>query len=137
LIHVVAHGVKAPATVAFMWWCCCGGVPLPVLSSWQTIPPRVAIMAFSAVFEGAISPPCPAIKQVTCWWYPLARGTAPLLTLIWATMFLKEQTQWGGIFGIALIALGLYVINLLNRAWLEPLRNSIGPPTPAHYRPCI
>src|SRR6185503_9904132 len=43
---------------------------------------------------------------------------------------LNEHTQWGGVIGIAVIALGLYVINLPKLgAWLEPLRelNRPGP----------
>lgn len=137
-IHVVAHVAlkRTRDRVAFTWWVLLWGCVLftPVLVfNWQTIPPLGwAIMAFSAVFEAGYFAAIAQAYQTgdLSVVYPLARGTAPLLTLIWATVFLKEQTQWGGIFGIALIALGLYVVNLPRLgAWLEPLRelNRLGP----------
>lgn len=137
-IHVVAHVAlkRTRDRVAFTWWVLWWGCVLfaPVLVfRWQTIPPLGwAIMAFSAVFEAGYFAAIAQAYQTgdLSVVYPLARGTAPLLTLIWATLFLQEQTQWGGVFGIALIALGLYVINLPKLgAWLEPLRelNRPGP----------
>ncbi len=137
-IHVVAHVAlkRTRDRVAFTWWILLWGCVLfaPVLAlKWQTIPPvGWAIMAFSAVFEAGYFAAIAQAYQTgdLSVVYPLARGTAPLLTLIWATAFLKEQTQWGGVIGIALIALGLYVVNLPKLgAWLEPLRelNRPGP----------
>jgi len=55
--------------------------------------------------------------------YPLARGTAPALLLAWAMLLLGERPPLGGVGGIALIVLGLYVVNLPRLgAWLEPLQ---------------
>ena len=55
--------------------------------------------------------------------YPLARGTAPVLLLVWATLFLAERLRIGGILGVIAIAAGLYLINLPRfGAWREPVR---------------
>ncbi|MBM4464856.1 MAG: hypothetical protein FJ014_04715 [Chloroflexi bacterium] len=43
--------------------------------------------------------------------YPLARGSAPLFIVLWATLFLREQLTTLGLMGILLIAAGLYFIN--------------------------
>lgn len=62
--------------------------------------------------------------------YPLARGSAPDLLLVWSFLLLGERPTVGGIVGILLIAVGLYAIGLPNlRAWRELLRalRQIGP----------
>ena len=63
--------------------------------------------------------------------YPLARGTAPLFLLLWTTLFLADHITLGGAGGIALIAAGLYIVNLQRLgAWLEPLRSLVQQPAP-------
>jgi drug/metabolite transporter (DMT)-like permease len=55
--------------------------------------------------------------------YPLARGSAPLFIVLWATLFLREQLTTLGLMGILLIAGGLYLINA--HSWQDlwkPLR---------------
>ncbi len=42
--------------------------------------------------------------------YPVARGAAPALVVIWAALFLREIPSIGGFIGIALIVIGLAVI---------------------------
>jgi len=42
--------------------------------------------------------------------YPMARGTAPALLVLWAALFLGEKPSPGGSIGIALIILGIVVI---------------------------
>lgn len=42
--------------------------------------------------------------------YPVARGAAPALVVIWAALFLREIPTTGGLFGILLIILGLVII---------------------------
>jgi drug/metabolite transporter (DMT)-like permease len=42
--------------------------------------------------------------------YPLARGTAPLLLVIWSTLFLGEPPRPAGLLGILLLAVGLIVV---------------------------
>lgn len=44
--------------------------------------------------------------------YPVARGAAPALVVIWAALFLLEIPTAGGLIGIALIILGLVVIGV-------------------------
>ena len=121
---------------AFVWWLVLWGGVLfaPVLLfDWRTLPPLGwAVMAFSAIFEAGYFAAIAQAYQTgdLSVVYPLARGTAPLLTLIWSVLFLGESPRLGGIVGIALIALGLYVINLPKLgAWREPLRelNRPGP----------
>ncbi len=49
--------------------------------------------------------------------YPVARGAAPALVVIWAALFLREIPTTGGLIGIALIVVGLIIIgatSLLN-----------------------
>ncbi len=42
--------------------------------------------------------------------YPVARGAAPALVLVWAAIFLSEVPSAGGFVGIALIVAGLAII---------------------------
>jgi drug/metabolite transporter (DMT)-like permease len=42
--------------------------------------------------------------------YPMARGTAPVLLVFWATLFLGEHPRPTGLVGIALLVLGLVVV---------------------------
>jgi drug/metabolite transporter (DMT)-like permease len=42
--------------------------------------------------------------------YPIARGTAPALVLIWAGLFLGEKPSIGGFAGIFLVVCGLVII---------------------------
>ena len=47
--------------------------------------------------------------------YPMARGTAPALLAVWATLFLGERPTLLGGIGIALLVLGLVVVG--GKAW--------------------
>lgn len=52
--------------------------------------------------------------------YPLARGTAPLLILVWGLLLLRERPSPGGVSGIGLIIVGLCILNLPSfRAWRD------------------
>jgi drug/metabolite transporter (DMT)-like permease len=42
--------------------------------------------------------------------YPLARGAAPVLLVLWATLFLGEHPRPTGLLGIAVVVLGLIVV---------------------------
>jgi len=42
--------------------------------------------------------------------YPLARGTAPMLLVIWSTLFLGEPPRPAGLLGILLLAVGLIIV---------------------------
>jgi drug/metabolite transporter (DMT)-like permease len=130
-LHVVTHvSLKLSRDrAAFVWWILLwAGVlflPIPLLL-WTPIP-RVGWgwMAFSAVFEAgyfaaiALAYRGADLSVV----YPLARGTAPVLLLLWSVIFLKETLTPGGVFGILLVTFGLYVVNLPRfGAWREPWR---------------
>ncbi len=42
--------------------------------------------------------------------YPLSRGSAPALLLLWAALFLGERPAWGGLFGLVLLLSGLSLV---------------------------
>jgi drug/metabolite transporter (DMT)-like permease len=44
--------------------------------------------------------------------YPLARGSAPLFVLMFASLFLGEQVRWTGMLGIVLVVAGIYTLHL-------------------------
>ncbi len=55
--------------------------------------------------------------------YPIARGAAPALVVIWAAIFLREIPTAGGLFGILLIVVGMIIIgstSLLNNHENKP-----------------
>ncbi len=131
-IHVVAHVVlrRAVNRTAVLWWVMLWGEVLffPVLfTNWQTIPLAAwGLMALSAVFEVGyyygIARAYGTGDEISII-YPLARGTAPVLLLVWVTLLLREVARPGGALGVVIIALGLYLINLPRLgAWREPLR---------------
>jgi drug/metabolite transporter (DMT)-like permease len=47
--------------------------------------------------------------------YPLARGAAPALLVVWAALFLGEPPRPGGLAGLTLLVLGLVVVG--SAAW--------------------
>lgn len=42
--------------------------------------------------------------------YPIARGAAPALLVVWTTIFLQERLTTGGYIGLAMITIGMMVI---------------------------
>ena len=130
-IHVIAHVAlkKTHNREAFVWWLLVWGCILfsPVLFFWRPFPIEVwGIMFLSAIFEAlyfvAIANAYKTGDLSIV--YPLARGLAPMLLLIWAITILNETPSLSGIAGVAAIAVGLYVINLPRLgAWLEPIRS--------------
>ncbi len=55
--------------------------------------------------------------------YPIARGAAPALLVLWAAIFLREQLTVGGYIGLAMITGGMIVIGattLLNNKSAKP-----------------
>ncbi len=44
--------------------------------------------------------------------YPLARGSAPLFVLMFASLFLREQVRWTGMLGIGFVVAGIYTLHL-------------------------
>jgi drug/metabolite transporter (DMT)-like permease len=54
--------------------------------------------------------------------YPIARGSAPLFIAAWAGLFLFERPTAGGVCGILIIVVAIYLINLTSlSAWKRPL----------------
>jgi drug/metabolite transporter (DMT)-like permease len=47
--------------------------------------------------------------------YPLARGAAPALLVVWAALFLAERPRPGGLAGLTLLVLGLVIVG--SAAW--------------------
>ncbi len=138
VIHVVAHVAlkRAQNRTAFVWWMLAWGVLLysPVLLlAHPAIPPAIwAILAISAMLEVFYFLSIARAYRLgdLSLVYPLARGTAPLFLLLWTTLFLSDRLSAGGVGGIALIAAGLYIINLPRLgAWLGPLR-ALAQPAP-------
>jgi drug/metabolite transporter (DMT)-like permease len=131
VVHVVAHIAlkRAHDRTAFVWWMLVwGGVlftPIVFIIPLRVPPLAWAIMALSAVFEALYFA---LIAQAyrhgdLSLVYPLARGTAPLFLLLWSALFLAERPSLGGVGGVAVIAVGLYLINLPRlSAWREPVR---------------
>ena len=54
--------------------------------------------------------------------YPLARGAAPALLTVWATVFLGEHPHPGGLAGLALLIGGLIVVG--STRWWERRRTA-------------
>lgn len=130
-LHVVTHvALKGSRDrPAFVWWMLLwAGVlflPIPLLVRGPVPAAGWGWMAFSAVFEAgyfaaiALAYRGADLSLV----YPLARGTAPVLLLLWSLLFLGESLTAGGVAGILLITAGLYAVNLPRLGqWLEPLR---------------
>lgn len=130
-LHVVTHVAlkRSRDRSGFVWWMLLwAGVlflPIPFLVRASIPAAGWGWMAFSAIFEAgyfasiALAYRGADLSLV----YPLARGTAPVLLMIWSLVFLGESLTPGGIAGILLITAGLYAVNLPRPGqWLEPLR---------------
>lgn len=137
-LHVVQHVAlkKARDRTAFVWWLWlwAGVLFSPVLVlCWERVPATAwAILAVSAAFEALYYLAIARAYRTgdLSLVYPLARGTAPVLILVWTALLLRERPSPGGLTGIALIAVGLAVINLPRLgAWRECWR-SLGQPAP-------
>jgi drug/metabolite transporter (DMT)-like permease len=131
MVHVVAHVAlkRARDRAAFVWWMLVwGGVlfaPVLVLGHPSVPAAAWAIMAVSGACEVLYFLAIARAYRLgdLSLVYPLARGTAPLFLLLWTTLFLADHITPGGVAGIAVIAIGLYLINLPGLgAWLQPLR---------------
>jgi multidrug transporter EmrE-like cation transporter len=131
VIHVVAHvGLKrAQSRTAFAWlllvWGALFFAPLlaverPAWPAWIW-----AVLAASALCEAvyflAIARAYETGDLAVV--YPLARGTAPLWLLAWSRLLLGESLAWGGVGGVLVIALGLYLVSLPRLGvWAAPLQ---------------
>ncbi|MFO0624136.1 MAG: DMT family transporter [Polyangiales bacterium] len=135
-LHVVLHVLlkRARDRTSFVWWMWFWAslffLPVP-LRYWQAIPASTwGLLVVSALFEALyyVSITRAYKEGDLSVVYPLARGTAPLFILLWSVLFLRERVSLGGVLGIAIVALGLYAINLPRlSAWKNAWR-SFGQP---------
>lgn len=137
-LHVVIHVALKMARdrAAFVWWmllwACLMFSPIPFFLAPSFPAPGWAALLLSSLFEAAyfVSIARAYRGSDLSIVYPLARGTAPMLLLIWSVAILREPVRLGGAAGIGSIALGLYIVNLPRLgAWGEPLR-ALGRPGP-------
>ncbi|MEW6567302.1 MAG: DMT family transporter [Chloroflexota bacterium] len=137
-MHVVVHiSLKlARDRASFVWWMLLWAMVLfsPILLIFRQPIPLLGlgVIVLSSIFEAsyflAIAKAYRGADLSVV--YPLARGTAPALLLIWSVLVLREDITAGGIAGVMTIAAGLYWINLPRLgAWREPLRalRQVGP----------
>ena len=130
-LHVVQHVVlkQARDRAAFVWWMWlwAGVVFLPIpLVLWQSGSALAwivfGISGASATFEALYYTSITRAYQTgdLSIVYPLARGTAPLLILVWGSTLLRERPSVGGVAGVGLIIAGLCILNLPRLgAWRE------------------
>jgi len=136
MLHVAAHLAlkRAQNRTAFIWWMWFWAVLLTTPAAvryWQSVPSAVwGIVCVSAVFDTLY------YRSLTKAYragdlsvvYPLSRGTAPVLILLWAVLFLKESPTVGGVAGIGIIVAGIYLIQLPRfGAWRESWQALGGP----------
>src|SRR3972149_1385251 len=117
-LHVVTHVSlkRSLDRAAFVWWMLiwAGVIFSPiVIFGWGDIPPRgLAVMLLSSVFEAlyfiSIAEAYRGADLSVV--YPLARGTGPLLLVVWSLALLREKLTVGGALGIGLIALGVDMV---------------------------
>jgi drug/metabolite transporter (DMT)-like permease len=98
------------------WWALLVGsicfLPLILLTS-KPMPAQALLLGLlSAFFEAAyfLTLNLAYAKGDFSLVYPLARGAAPALLVVWSMLFLKERPSAAGIGGLALIVLGLIVV---------------------------
>ena len=97
------------------WWALLLGstLLLPTLS-WMGLPARAAwgLLALAVVAEAAYYLILAAAyrKADFSLVYPIGRGSAPVLILLWSILFLGERPSWGGAVGVAVLVLGLLLV---------------------------
>ena len=128
-LHALSNALikQARDKLAFTWWMLTANliIGLPLLLFVGNVPPiGWGLLLLSGLIEAAYfftltrAYALGDLSQV----YPVARGSAPLFVLLWATMFLNEAPTPGGLVGIGLIISGLYLVNLPSLAeWARPL----------------
>ncbi len=128
-LHAVSNALlkQARDKLAFSWWmlgifCIVGA---PALFSVPTVEP----IAWAFVVASGLLEAVYFLTLARAYThgdlsivYPVARGSAQLFVLIWATLLLGERPSALGLFGIFIIIAGLYLINLPSLSdWKRPL----------------
>src|SRR5262245_11205885 len=117
LLHAAWNFLLKKSTDRYIvtWWALLAGslLFLPFLMFGQPLPATTwAFVLLSALFEAAYFTTLNVAysKGDFSLVYPLARGAAPALLLIWSMLFLKERPRPIGIAGLILIVLGLILV---------------------------
>lgn len=129
-IHVVAHVAlrRTGDRLAFAWWLLLvTAVLFAPVACWRGFDERLPwrLLLASALCEaGYFAALAQAYRDgELSLVYPLARGTAPLFLVAWSWLVGEPLPPPRGLGGIAVIVLGLWVVNLPSpRAWSAPLR---------------
>lgn len=109
---------------AFAWWALVAGsvIFLPLLFLSGPVPAAVLPYALaSAVAEIAYFVTLARAYDVADFSlvYPIARGTAPAMLVLWATLFLGERPRPIGLAGVAVLLAGLMLVGGADR-WFKP-----------------
>jgi drug/metabolite transporter (DMT)-like permease len=136
VIHSAAHILlkRAKNKLAFVWWQLLAIIvfysPIMLTARWDWQPGVWLIIGVSALAEAAYfytTSRAYTLGDLSVT-YPLARGSAPLCTALWAMLFLRERPSALGIAGICIIAAGLFLVNLPSWADItRPLRGLAQP----------
>lgn len=111
---------------ATLWWSMLlvGGLLAPALVlDWPPSPEVLALAVASSLFEALYFVTLVAAYEAgdLSLVYPVARGSAPLLIVCWAGLFLGERPSLGGWAGIGLVVVGLVLASAPGRlARLQP-----------------
>lgn len=120
---------RAGERLVFTWWAILAGFVAfsPVLLFAPGLPARIVPYAlFSTLFEVAY------FYTLTRAYdrgdfslvYPIARGAAPALLIVWSALFLGDVPRPGGFVGLALLLLGLMTVG--GAPWLRRSRVAVG-----------
>jgi drug/metabolite transporter (DMT)-like permease len=115
---------------ATLWWglVVAGTLLVPtVLGAWPPPWEAVALAAGSSIFEALYFVTLLAAYGLGDFSlvYPVARGSAPLLTALWAVLLLGERPSTAGWLGIGLVVVGIVLVSAPDRA--QPARPSHRP----------
>jgi drug/metabolite transporter (DMT)-like permease len=129
-LHVITNALMKGAKdkLAFVWWMlgifCIACLPLVILISKVGIAGWIFVTAsglLEAIYFLTLSRAYTRGDLSVV--YPIARGSAQLFILLWATLFLRERPSKWGLLGIFTILCGLYFINLHSLSdWKRPLQ---------------
>jgi len=106
---------RAKDKQVFTWWAMIIGslVYLPLLTLYRPIPAQIWPYALSSACVEAVYYNT-LVRAYThgdfSLVYPVARGAAPALLAVWATLFLGERPHCAGIVGLSLVLIGLLVV---------------------------
>jgi drug/metabolite transporter (DMT)-like permease len=122
--------------VAYMWWALVTALviytPLVALAVPMTLPVQVLpILVISGLFEAAyvLSLNRAYDRGDLSLVYPVARGSPPLFTAVWAGLLLAERLPPLGYAGIGLLVAGIYAASVVQPSdLLRPIRAWHNPP---------